>query len=179
MKIQYFPLILLVVVSAACSKQKEMTGPQFDHAKFEPVYRAAKSIQAATSVGLNYQKTGELLQNFATEILIAKDKTESDGERLLVARYEEALPIFKHSLALWKEQIDSSKYEWLKGYLSCEGDVAVIADKYKLKKEEKDLAGVGKKLSVIPASSVQVLWLQADLKLQEGNKIYNAKIDQK
>ncbi|MBZ5500144.1 MAG: hypothetical protein LAP85_27430 [Acidobacteriia bacterium] len=179
MKLQYFPLILLVLISAACFRPKETTGAQVDHAKFEPVYRAAKSIQAAISVGLNYQKMGELLQNFATEILIAKDKAESDMERLLVARYGEALPIFKDSLALWNEQIDSSKYEWLKGYLVCEGDVAVIAGKYKLQKEEKDLAGVGRKLPVIPVSSVQALWLQADLKLQEGNKIYNAKIGQK
>ncbi len=179
MKIQHISLFLLVLISAACSTPDKGVVPEFDQAKFEPLYRAGKSIQAATSIGTNYQRMGELLQNFATEVLIAKDKTKSDKERLLVARYEEAQQIYQDSLTLWKVQIDSSQYEWLKGYLYCSGEVAVIADRYKLQKEEKDLAGVGKKLSMIHSTSIQVLWQQSELKLQEGNKIYNSEINKK
>src|SRR3990172_6148787 len=57
-------IILLVLTCAtgliACS-------PEIDQKKFDDLYRAAKSIEGATQVGVTYNQFGQLLQKLATE----------------------------------------------------------------------------------------------------------------
>ena len=158
-------LCLFVFIVLLVSRSR----PQIDRAKFEPVYRSAKGVEVSIiQVGLNYARMGELIQGFATEISIAEDRTETNAERLLVARYDEALTIPRDSATLWKDQIELSKFEWLKGYLPCEvGEIEIIADKYRLQKEEEDLAKIGPKQWFIRSDSIQTLWTLAEAKIQE------------
>ncbi len=74
--------------------------------KFDGVYHAAKKIEAATSVGVNYMQFGELLQNLATEILILKDKKKTKKEEELFDIYEGVLFYYKSSYEEWKKKID-------------------------------------------------------------------------
>ena len=81
--------------------------------KFENINRAAKAIEAALQVGVNYQKFGDLVQGFATEILILKNELKNDEENKLVTSYNEALYIFIDSSKVWKHKVESSSYKWI------------------------------------------------------------------
>src|SRR5688572_29723901 len=71
--------------------------------RFGPLHRAARSIDGAIAVGVSYVRFGELLQVFATELLLATDRAANDADRALVAAYSEALDAYKDSAAVWKQ----------------------------------------------------------------------------
>jgi hypothetical protein len=76
-----------------------------DQLKFEALYRSAKNIQGALTVGSSHEKFTGLLQALATEISIAEDKAASDDDRKLVDLYTEALEMLQDSLMLWDAQL--------------------------------------------------------------------------
>lgn len=67
----------------------------------EPVYRAATELRAAQDIGMNRQRFGDLLQKFATEITVARDKAESPREQQVIQIYSDVLRIYKDSAAVW------------------------------------------------------------------------------
>jgi hypothetical protein len=73
------------------------------------VYRAAKTINAATSVGVTYAKFGDLVQNLATEISIAEDKVTTARERTVLEKYKAVLLAYKLSNDEWTLFIKNSK----------------------------------------------------------------------
>lgn len=95
------PAVVLLMVGGACDRK-----PTFQ-AKFEPMYRTAKTVQASTGVGVSYQQLGELLQKFATEVSIAADRSETPDERALVAANVAAFEAYKDSHAVWNSTIQS------------------------------------------------------------------------
>ena len=76
--------------------------PKVNKEKFKDMYRATKAIQGATMAGVNYIKFGELLQNFATELLIIKDNIETDKERLIFYKYDNIYNTYKDSYEFWR-----------------------------------------------------------------------------
>src|SRR5437899_1546600 len=81
-------IIISVMVSAlSCTKPEIVVDKQ----KFEPVYRAGMAVDAATNVGVTYVRFMELVQNYATEVNLAKTKISNDRERLMLEKYEGAL----------------------------------------------------------------------------------------
>lgn len=105
---------LILVFCASCSV--------VDQAKFENLDRSVKSIQGATMTGVNYARFGELLQNLATEILIAKDQIKNPKQKELIDKYIAVFEIYKDSYEIWGFQLKSPPDE--------KTTVRVIANKY-------------------------------------------------
>ena len=123
-------LALAFVTSFACK-----TGPSQEEQRverFRSLYRSARSVEGAIAVGVSYVKFGEILQVFATELLIAKDAAKDDSDRALVAAYAEVLDVYKDSAAIWKQANESAGEEWMKGRTFVTETLQPIATKYKL-----------------------------------------------
>lgn len=164
---------------AACHKSPAPPPPNqvmvkraaVDQKKFEALYRAAKTIQASQTVGVNYQKFGDLMQAFATEISIAKDKASSPKEERLISAYAGALFTLHDSGALWKEQIDDARYEFIPaGRIFVEAPIKPIVAKYSL--PQKTHKGYGKPWQSISSTSIQLLWSKASEQIDAANKLY-------
>jgi hypothetical protein len=166
-------------ILAACHKSPPPSPPKpvmvkratVDQKKFEPLYRAAKTIQASQVVGVNYQKFGELLQAFATEISIARDKASSAKEEGLISKYADALLTLHDSGALWKEQIDDARYDFIPaGRIFVEASIEPIVAKYSLPRRTHK--GSGKPWQSISSDSIQLLWSKASEQIDTANKLY-------
>lgn len=72
---------------------------------FEPVYRIATELKAGQEVGINREKFGALLQQFATELAIAQDKAKTVAEQDVCDGYSEVLDTYKDAGAVWDVQI--------------------------------------------------------------------------
>src|SRR4030095_10400373 len=151
-----------------------------DQPKFEPLYRASKSIQGAIGVGLTYPDFGKLLQSFASEISIAQDRARSADEQQLVKHYADALSVFKDSATLWQKKIESGDswdgqifYTVISSPVSGPGTdprLAPIVEKYRL--VTQDYRKYGQHLVTISPASIQLLWAEAGKYLDAGNHQY-------
>jgi hypothetical protein len=154
-----------------------------DREKFENLYRAGKTIGGATSVGVNYQKFGELLQNLATEISIASDKAKSENEKKLIESYREVLSIYNDSYLLWKYKFETPESVTSKNLIMIKPDL--INDKqnmkYIVKRYSLELHTGTVKLKGllewvdfegVPEDSIQKIWLVAKRLLDDTNKKY-------
>ncbi len=79
---------------------------KIDQGKFENLHRAVKQIEGSQMAGVNYVKFGELLQNFATELLITKDKVKTKEEKDLLELFIKTYDTYSDSYSLWKKMID-------------------------------------------------------------------------
>jgi hypothetical protein len=131
-------------------------------AKFEPLYRSAKAMQAATGVGLSYQQLGELLQKFATEVAIAADNSETSEEKVLVAAYGEALMKYKDSHTVWNAQIQSES--------RVTDDVEPLVAKYKLPIRE-----VSAGFRFFENGAIQRIWEEASGAVNKATALYFGK----
>lgn len=76
---------------------------------FEKVHRAAKAVEGSAGIGgVNYAEMEELLKTFSTELLIAKENSESETELKIIQSYSEALQIYQDSLIVWQLQIKTT-----------------------------------------------------------------------
>jgi hypothetical protein len=134
-----------------------------DGTKFEAAYRAGKSIEEALAIGISYNDFEGLLQSFASELLLTKDRMTTPSEGTLLERYTEVLTTYQDSRTLWKEQADQAmKYGWAnapernpEGLIVVEGDVIQIVQRYGLATRQEPNA------TVIPGTSIQFLWAKA------------------
>jgi hypothetical protein len=134
-----------------------------DGTKFEATYRAGKSMEGALANGVSYKDFDELLQAFASELLLTKDRVTTPPEQTLLERYTEVLTTYQDSRVLWKEQADQAlKYGWANapernpaGLIVVEGDVIQIVQRYGLATRQEPNA------TVTPGTSIQFLWAKA------------------
>ncbi len=141
-------LITLVSVVAGCDRK-----PTFQ-TNYEPMYRAAKALKAATAVGLSSQQLGERLQEFATEVSIAADRAETPEEKALVAAHLAALDAYKDSHAVWNSTIQS--------YSQVNDDLEPLVAKYKLPVTNGKFAD----------GAIQVIWKAASGHVDKATALY-------
>ncbi len=146
-------------------------------AEFERVYRAAKAVEEATSVGVSYPRFQELLQNFATEQGIINDKASSGAERELAGAFAATLAAFKDSATIWRHMIEDSRYSFLDGQISVgvtdkkgkitnAPDLAQIVETYHLQVSTRN------RFKTISPSSLQIVWLEASQRLKKAVRGY-------
>ena len=100
-----FLLFLLV----SCKSTLTVDQP-VDQRKFELLYRSAKSIEAATSVGLSLSELTKLVQSMKTEASIARDKANNEAENLLVNRFQDVLDSYEFSADAWRLKIGFNEH---------------------------------------------------------------------
>jgi hypothetical protein len=140
-------------------------------AKFEPLYRAARALDGALAVGTSYADFNALLQRFATEMIVADDRAQSQGEKELVGSYRDLFVTYKESATVWKHQIDSAKYDWLKGDIFVDAELRPIIAKYKLSKSELTRE-YPRTYETIPGDSVQRVWEAVGPKSKKAVSLY-------
>jgi hypothetical protein len=171
--------LVLVVMSAltACKREPPpppVKQPVIDQKKFEPLYRSAKTVQASLDVGLTYAKLGDLLQAFATEISIAKDKASTPKETELVGMYRNALLTLQDSGLLWKHKLAGAGYDWIPdGRIFVEAELLPVVEKYEIPTKH-ERTSFSKGFTSIPEKSIQLVWAKAGEQLQTANKLYYA-----
>ncbi len=162
-------MFLLLVFLTDCSGGQQASQHQVNQAKFEGLYRAGKTIDAAVVVSVTLPRFRELVQAFATEVSIAKDKSTAPAERNLMELYADVLDVYRDSLALWDAQIAQKSESIDPGVAQlCYGDVGNIAAKYLLPCVEYGPSG----MKVLPSKSQQYLWTVAGVKLRKANAAY-------
>lgn len=142
----------------------------------ESLYRSAKAIIGATSVGVNYQKFGELLQGLATEISIVKDKKLRENEQELLKLYEEAMRCYEDSMILWRAMIKYDvdnpgrmDYADMKMLLALQPMLARYG--LELKIDERASKFMNFTFYILPKNSLQFIWGEAHKKIEQADKI--------
>ena len=159
-------IILIGVLFVGCS-------PKVDQKKFENLYRAAKAVDGAIAVGVNYQKFGGLLQDLSTELSIANDKAKSDTEKELLKRYSEVLTTYQDSANVWKGKIEGARYDWIpSGQVYLENELRPIVTKYSLPTESHVIQTTGHNFETISENAIQVIWRKGHEQLEKATKIY-------
>jgi hypothetical protein len=128
--------------------------------KLEPVYRAAKAIEAGTRGGTTYANFLILTQQFGTEVAIAHDKASTGAERVVVDRYETAVPIYRDSAALWALKLEHGTF------LSDYGPATTVADKLNLPREGG---------TIDAEAGLQATWARAAVWVTAGNAAYTGR----
>jgi hypothetical protein len=155
---------MIILITISCS-------PKTDQDKFNNLNYAAKSVQGAITVGVNYVEYGALLQKYSTELLLLKNNNLIGYELDSYNLYKEALEIFIDARKIWEVKIESPKYNWIpKNNIFPLVGLTDIINKYGLKIDEiKDSSG--KKWSTISSDSIQILWSKAELKISQAEKL--------
>lgn len=157
---------LTAIISLSCGRSHQAT--------YEPLYRAGRAIEGAISVGVSYVEFGNLLRTFSTELLIATDKAKSKADKDMVAAYGDLLLTYKESATLWKAQIDSSKYEWLRGRIPVNAEIGPIVAKYNLTTTSVSPSFSDSNVTTISGDSMQRLWEVASEKSKKAVSLYFA-----
>jgi hypothetical protein len=146
-----------------------------DQKKFEPLYRSAKAVQASLAVGLTYAKFGELLQAFATEVSIAKDKASTAKESELVRLYREALLTLQDSNLLWKAKVAGAGYDFIPdGRIIVAPELQPTVEKYQIQTRKERMQYSKTTFDSIAEESIQLVWAKAGEQLDMASKAYYA-----
>jgi len=145
------------------------------------------ALHEATSVGLNIGRFSELLQGFAAEVSMAKQKAVTDGEAALARRFQRVLTVYADSATLWRDKIENARYDFLQGQIEVgieklggshemvwSPEIRRIVDEYKLPISEGRIAYTGARFVTAPEASIQVLWAVADSRIPAATKPYLA-----
>jgi hypothetical protein len=131
-----------------------------DVAKFDPLVRAASKVKASTGVGLTFIQFGQYLQEYATEVMIIKDKVGNDKEKEILDYFSNALEIYNDSKAIWNAKNNdpvSSKILYEYGIASANieitDEISPIVQKYNLTVKELSFD-----YKTISETSIQELW---------------------
>jgi hypothetical protein len=133
--------------------------------RFEPLYRAAKALEATPTVGITLIELRDLVQKALTEISIARDKSSTKYEREIIDLYEAGINPYLDSLKLFKARLESKNPNGI----ACVGEVDSIALKYDfdcMKWEAQIL---------IPNESLQLLWEIGINGIKRANMAYLGK----
>jgi hypothetical protein len=170
--------ILTATTGATVVAQDQVRPTAVTTATFEPVYRASKALQGATTSGVTFVRFGELMQTFSTEIGIAKDHPLNDADKKLLPLYEQAFIDYQFSAALWHLKIECMvKFQgtcepvlWVVG-MPAVNDTLKLAETYDLPITERT-SGIGMKYKSVPESSIQTVWTHADKTLGEATTMF-------
>ena len=149
---------------------------------FDGVSRANKAVDSAVTVGVAYQKFADLVQNFATEISVAKDKVKSQQETEIFQAFTDVLGIYSDTLRIWSAQIsraDMQQYlarEDL-GKILIDQNLVDLAKKYELPVHQVKYRFSGITNPALPANSLSVLLAKAHTRTEEANKLPFGKPD--
>jgi hypothetical protein len=162
--------LLIVLFGLACSKSKEPSKAVIDQTKFEPLYRAAKAIDASLSVSITLPDYRKGIQAMATEVSIAKDKAVAPEEQKLVELYSDTLSVYQDGLEIWDKKLElQAKYEFSKAIPCATEQITQIANRYNLNCIEwPGSSGI----VVIPNDTLQYLWAVAGTRLRKANASY-------
>lgn len=174
---KYAAVALLLLSTPAFAQE-----PTVNKAMFEPVYRAAKAVQGATASGVTYQKFGELLQAFSTELGIVNDQKPTGTDGQLQTLFADVLEHYQASHTLWGRKISSHHDMW-KGYIPIIFPNAkeveskqqnemwrALATKYELPTSEH---GKGKLQFIgVPGDAPQLMWAKAAERLEKATDLY-------
>lgn len=143
--------------------------------EFQNLYLSAKAIQGATSIGVDYQKFGELLQNLSTEVSIVKDKAKNKKEDKILGIYIEALLIYKDSATLWEQKIHGAGYDFIPpGRIFVEKIMEPIIERYKIPMNHHTTYW-GESGFAISEGAIQMLWETGEQKIEEANSLFLGK----
>jgi len=142
-----------------------------DKRKFDEIYRAAKAVHAAIAVGVSYIKFTELLQEFATELSILRDKTVIVEEVALAGLFEKALSAYHDSRVLWGHKIRASDDLWENEipFFDRNDDVGEIAMRHNLRISEHTKDGIWFGL---PSHAPQLIWVEAERRLNSAIEVF-------
>jgi hypothetical protein len=100
-------LFTFLPIAIACSTPAPKSAPPaLDASKFEPAYHAAKEIQSALAVGVNYSSFAPLVRELATQVSIAGDKASTTNELELLQTYWELVDRYKDSFSIWSTAVE-------------------------------------------------------------------------
>lgn len=102
--IRLLATLSIVSLATACAKQ-------VDQSKFANLYHAGQAIKTSTSIGVTNNKYTTLLQTFATEVSVAKEKRKNPVEQRMVNYYILALKSYKVAANDWSVLIKYGDYE--------------------------------------------------------------------
>lgn len=171
----------------------------------EPVYRAATELRAAQDIGMNRQRFGDLLQKFATEITVARDRAESPREQQVIQGYSDALQIYKDSASVWDVKFSIPELKNLadqtakmRASVSDNNDAILRSGAFKLAVIEgiplnfypEGSTGIDAVVAryglpvtdsegwkTIPDNSVEVIWAEANRMSDEALRMYRGSVD--
>jgi len=125
-------------------------------------YRSLRMLQGATSVGVSFQRYGELLQSFSGEVLILRDRATTPADKYVADAYATALSHYKDSYDLWSEKVDDAQYSWIpKGNIAVTGKVADIVQRQGIPTDPLKSPYV-QGWRMIPETWVQRLWQRGE-----------------
>ena len=160
--------------SKAVEAVKQAGPPPVTAATFEPVYRAAKSVQGATAAGVTYVTFGELLHGFSTEIDSASDHPLNETEQQLLAMYRQAFDDYQISADLWKKKLEAHQDYW-KGEIPVSFDEAEnqaalnTLAKYHIPVADRKLYET--QFKSVPSDAPQRIWRAADATLAKATAL--------
>jgi hypothetical protein len=178
--------VLLCVALFACSPGRDTNSvvsstppkpPPITTKTFEPVYRAAKSIEGAARSGVSYVKFSELLQALSTELGIARDQKLNETDRKLLTLFDEVYEHYKASSLLWHMKIEMSDDLWkdeIPFQFSDKADpsFAALIKKYDLSAAERKVPYTGTRYRALAADSIQRVWASAETALKTASDLY-------
>jgi len=136
-----------------------------DEPTFEPLYRAAKAMEAAAGSDVSYERFSDLAQRLATELLAAKDRVQSDEDRALVTLYAQAGLAYGDGLAFWREKISSSNAKLPSSIPS----IAPLVARYAISTEGE----------VVDAdSAMRRIWMAAAKTLHKAELLHDGRADE-
>jgi hypothetical protein len=149
--------------------------------RLEPVYRAAKEIDAATRVGINFARYGELIRTMATELSVATDKLTTEEERRVTDLFTVALRTHQDAGTFWQVQIQKSYYEdvyeggvgYSIGGRPPNSELVPLVEKYHL--PIRSWSGYGGRMQSLSKNSIQVIWALAAAHTAAATDAYLAK----
>jgi len=145
------PFIFVLAFVAGCSGK-------VDQQKFDPLYRAGKAIESATSLGVNILKYRELVQDLATEVSIGNDRASSGREKKMVALFGEALAAYKDAETVWGTKLKATRSQLT---VSEYPELGRIVSDYPI-----NGLGVGPSFEFWPDPAIQVIWQRAGAKVR-------------
>lgn len=74
-----------------------------------PAWRAYVAVRSAVEVGVNYQRYGDLVRDFATEVNLLDSVKLTDKEREVAASLKKSLRAHDRALHIWRYSIESGR----------------------------------------------------------------------
>ncbi len=161
-------LFAAYVICAACSS----SAPGLDKTKFNGVTSAAQAVRGTLESGAGFQAFNGALQKLSEEITALKNRATNDPEKELTKDYSDLYSTYHDGYILWKYKIEFTRYGFVPRELIYVGqDIEPIIEKYKIPVQLHVYAPTHQSWKSIPASSLEMIWGNADSQLQIINNI--------